>query len=697
MSLKNKAPQLNKETSDIKSAQYVRGIGPKRFEALKRLGVESIRDLCYFFPARYEDRATIQKISAIEPDTEVTIQGKILSLDLRPVKKFTILEGLISDETETITAVWFNQPYLKNQLHEDDTVILSGRVEHFRDRIQLNVSEYEVANSNSNPTHVGRIIPIYPLTEGLLQRSLRQAMKEIVERHVSNEIVDFLPLEFKKAHHFPTLHEAVRCMHFPPDWPSLEHARRRIVYDEFLIFELLLLSSMTATQKKERGISLTLDPDLIAQFNSFLPFQLTSDQKNAITEISKDLTCERPMNRLLQGEVGTGKTVVAAFLLALTARSGYQAVFLAPTEILAEQHASRLKPLFDSLQIKNFILTGSAEDKQRMLVQTEAAKGTPGVFIGTHALLQDEIDFLRTGLVVIDEQHRFGVDQRTKLVSKNPRPHLLVMTATPIPRTLGLTLYGNFALTVVREQPKGRKPIKTFWIKREREEEVLEHIHKIISTEDAQAYILVPLIEESEFLDVQAATQEYEILTKGIFKNIPIGLLHGRLPKKEQEAVMSSFQEGKLKVLVTTSLIEVGVDNPKVAFMVIQNAERFGLSQLHQMRGRVGRGERESMCFLFGEPTSEEAKKRLRILTKTNDGFQIAEEDLILRGPGDFFGTRQSGLSLFKVANLAKDTDLLLIAREDAGQILEHDPNLIKPDHELLREEMKLRGHKVEL
>jgi ATP-dependent DNA helicase RecG len=679
-------------------AQYVRGIGPRRFEALKRLGILTVRDLCYFFPNRYEDRAQFKNIVEITENQEVTIQGKILSLELKPTKKSTLLEALIGDETETILAVWFNQPFLKNKLHEGDTVVLSGKVEEFRGTLQMSSPEYEIVqNSDKDFTHAGRIIPVYPLTEGLIQRSLRQAMKEVVERHIPKEIREFLPENLRRKRGLISLHCALSQLHFPDTWDLIKQATTRIVYDEFLMFELALISKIRLTRSKEKGLPLICPPDFFKLFTKMLEFELTEDQKQAIRDITKELAKPVPMNRLLQGEVGTGKTIVAAYFLAVCAQAGYQACLVAPTEILSEQHYQRLNSTFSKLNIKTFLLTGSATEPQRLRIYERIRNGEIGIFIGTHALLQEDVNFSKLGLVIIDEQHRFGVEQRAKLVTKNPRPHLLVMTATPIPRTLGLTLYGDFSITVIREQPKGRKPIKTYWIHKDKEGEVLRHIRKIVTSTEEQAYILFPIIDESEHLDVQAATKEFERLRNGIFKNISIGLLHGRLSKKDRDKTMGSFQIGLIKVLVATSLIEVGVDNPNVTFMVIENAERFGLSQLHQMRGRIGRGHQESMCFLFGNPNSDESKKRLRILTKTNDGFQIAEEDLALRGPGDFFGTQQSGLAFFKLANFIRDANILSRAKEDATHILEQDPNLIQLKHKFLADELQIRRAQVEI
>ena len=684
-----KQPQKRLEP---RSAQFVRGIGPRRFEALNRIGVHTVKNLCYFFPRRYEDRTRFESVANLKPGMEVTLRGEILAQDVKPLKKFAIFEMVVGDSTGTIQAVWFNQPYLKNQFRVGDQVILSGKVECYHNQVQLNSPEYErIERAEDDPIHVGRIIPIYPLTEGLVQRSLRQAMKEVIDRHVPNEIEEFLPEEIRSRNSLLDLTTALRTMHFPEDWRSLEQAQKRIIFDEFFTFELMLLSKIRGIRSREKSMPFEKNSALLSNFRKALPFELTNDQEQAVKEITDSVSQTIPMNRLLQGEVGSGKTVVAAAMLYLAAQNRLQSALVAPTEILAEQHFGKLKPFFESLGVQTALLTGSVEENERSRVYEQAQAGAPTVFIGTHALLQEEVQFQRLGLVVIDEQHRFGVAQRAKLLLRRPRPHLLVMTATPIPRTLGLTLYGDLDMTILRQLPKGRKQIKTYWIDRDKEEDVLKHIRNSVAEKDEQAYILFPIIEETERSDLQAATQEFERLQKGIFRGIPLGLVHGRLAKKERDNVMTRFHSGEIKVLVATSVVEVGIDNPNVTYMVIENAERFGLSQLHQMRGRIGRGTKESMCFLFGNPTTEDGKKRLRILTKTNDGFTIAEEDLALRGPGDFFGTRQTGLPYFRVASLTRDVSLLLAARNEAAQFLERDPDFSQPEHNLLAAEIAQR------
>ncbi|MBI4358887.1 MAG: ATP-dependent DNA helicase RecG [Candidatus Omnitrophica bacterium] len=690
-----------------KSARFIKGIGPKRFEALNRLGIQTIRDLCYFFPRRHEDRTSFLPIAEVDRGKDVTIRCQVLALGVRPLKQVSLFEMVVGDQTGTLQAVWFNQPYLKNQFKVGDQIILSGKAERYQNRLQLSSPDYErVQEGEAEGIHAGRITPIYPLSEGLAQRSLRAAMKEVVDHYVSGEIKEFLPEEIRRKHGLMELAVSIKAMHFPEELPLLEAARKRIIFDEFFIFELILLSKIRSIQLKERARPFKNDLDLLSKFSDVLPFQLTQDQAKAINEIFSDVTKEVPMNRLLQGEVGSGKTMVAAFFLYLAVQSGLQGALLVPTEILAEQHFQNLGSLLNSLGVSVALLTGSTEEENRHQILLGIQEGTICILIGTHALLQEDVQFKSLGFVVIDEQHRFGVRQRAKLMLRSPRPHLLVMTATPIPRTLGLTLYGDLDISTLRELPKGRKKIKTYWVDRNKEKEILETIRLRVQEANEQAYILFPLVDEldrfnhqpnlHEQYTVSAATKEYERLRKGIFRNVSIGLVHGRLNKKERDQVMQGFYKGGIKILVATSVIEVGVDNPHVTFMVIENAERFGLSQLHQMRGRIGRGEKEAVCFLFGHPTTEEAGKRLEILTKTDDGFVIAEEDLILRGPGDFFGTKQSGFPFFQSADLIRDAEMLTVARNEAKHLLDQDPSLVASDHQRLVEEMNYRRVKFQ-
>lgn len=687
--MNSSAAHLSLENQSIR---FIRGIGPRRLEALKRLGIQTVRDLCYFFPRQYEDRSHFQSIASLEPGREATIAGQVLALGVRPLRHMSLFEMKVGDETGMISAVWFNQPYLKTRFQMGDQVILSGKVDCFQDRLQINSPDYErLEGGEGEAIHTGRITPCYPLTEGLVQRSLRTAMKEVVDEVVPKVVHEFLPEEVRKRHRLVELKAAIQTMHFPDHWDGISEARRRLVFDEFFLFQLILLSKIRASQKQEHGIPFKNSAEHLEEFERALPFSMTDDQKQAIREIAKGVSGPVPANHLLQGEVGSGKTVVAAFFLFLAARNGVQGAFLVPTEILAEQHEQKLKFLFSSLGIKTALLTGSLEEAERGRVQRGAGTGAVSILIGTHALLSGDVRFHHLGFVVIDEQHRFGVRQRAHLLGRSPRPHLLVMSATPIPRTLALSLYGDFEVSTLKHLPVGRKAVRTQWIQPGGEKAVLAEIAARLKETEEQACLLFPIIDETERLDLQAAKQEYERLRRGVFAGLSVGLLHGRLSKSEREGVMKRFYSGSLKILVTTSIVEVGVDNPNVTFMVIEHAERFGLAQLHQMRGRIGRGEKESTCYLFGTPATEEGKRRFEIMTQTNDGFIIAEEDLALRGPGDFFGTRQSGAPFFRLANLVRDFEVLKEARAEAVRVLDQDPELVFPAHQALRAEVQTR------
>lgn len=660
----------SENTREISSLRYLKGIGPKRAEALANLGIHTLRDLFYLFPRRYEDRTALTSIANLVPGQTTSIQGEILSVKLRPIRHMPILEVLVGDDSDTVTAVWFNQPYLKNQFVQGSRVVLYGKIELFKNRLQITSPEYEVLEEDETTTiHSGRITPVYPLTEGLYTRTLRTLLKHLVDEELDHQIHETLPENFRIQHNLMDLVTAVREMHFPSSFEALESARRRMIFDEFFIFQLLLIRKIAAIKSKYTS-PILLDFDTVYPiFEKALPFELTGDQKRSVREIASDLASKVPMNRLLQGDVGSGKTVVAACLLYLAARNGFQGALLVPTEILAEQHARNLKGLLEPLGVDTALLTASTPASKRERIRAELKQGKLKVLIGTHALLQDEIRFQKLALLVVDEQHKFGVHQRSQLLKQTPRPHQLVMTATPIPRTLALTLYGDLQISSLRELPRGRQPIKTYWITRKKQDVVLSHIREKIAKGE-QAYIIFPLIEETEKADLLSAKKEFERLRAGAFSGINIGLVHGKIPSEERESIMRSFRQGVVKVLVATSVIEVGVDNPNATMMIIENAERFGLAQLHQMRGRIGRGSLASECFLFGEPKTDDGARRLRILTNTTDGFEIAEEDLKLRGPGDFWGTRQSGDPLFRLANPILDSVILEEARKAAQEIM---------------------------
>ncbi len=662
-------------------------MGPKRALALEKIGIRSIRDLLYFFPRRYEDRSQFRSIDQTTPGEFATIRGEVLAVTLKRLRHTTLLEVKVGDDTGIIPAVWFNQPYLKNTFQAGQQVILYGKIDFYQNRLQLSSPEYEIIEGDEESTHTGRITPIYPLTEGLFQRSLRNTLRETVQHQIHGQIREFLPASFREMKNLIPLSDAIEQMHFPASFESLETARRRIVYDEFLVFQLILSKKIERLKTKFKSFPLKCGQDLMREFTSKLPFQLTPSQQGAIHRLSEGLAQEHPMNQLLQGDVGSGKTVVAAFGLMLAARNSRQAAVLVPTEILAEQHYRTLSQFLVPHGISIGLLTSSTPAPKRERMIAELKQGNLSILIGTHALLQEDVVFQSLAFLIIDEQHKFGVAQRSKLLTQTLRPHHLVMSATPIPRTLALTVYGDLEVSTLKELPAGRQPIKTYKVSRKKQEAALLHILEKVKSGE-QAYFVFPLIDETEKSDMLAAKNEYDRLKSGIFREVKMGLVHGRLENAARDSVMKAFRNGEIQILVATSVIEVGVDNPNATIIVIENSERFGLSQLHQLRGRIGRGSKASACFLFGEPKTEEGKKRLAIMTSTQDGFLIAEEDLKLRGPGDFLGTRQSGEPIFRVGNPVTDQALLLDARDTARELiqknaLESDPQWKELRHTL--------------
>lgn len=679
-------PNTSESTTDTSKLRFIKGIGPKRAKSLEKLGIQSIKDLFFIFPRRYEDRSSFKQIADAKFGEYVTLRGEILKVTLRRILRMTLVEVTLGDDSGMIYGVWFNQPYLKNYFVEGREMIFYGRVDLYKNRLQITSPEYEIvdpaedlaaeAEAENRPAaaslpphpHTGRITPIYPLSEGLSQRAMRLILYQLVQNQLASSVQEWMPEAFLQENHLMRLQEAIREMHFPSGWETQIQARRRVVFDEFFLFEMALIKKIETLKKNFQSYSLHDGQRLYEAFKKSLPFELTQGQQNAIADLLQDLPRLYPMNRLLQGDVGSGKTVIAAFAMLLAAKNQCQSALLVPTEILAEQHFRTLKSLLQPFDINLQLLTSSTPEPKRDRLLAELKQGKIPAIVGTHALLSEDVLFQKLALVIVDEQHKFGVHQRTRLLQRNPRPHQLVMTATPIPRTLALTIYGDLEVSVIKELPAGRQPIKTYWITRQKQRELLQHILEKIKSGD-QAYFIFPVIEETEKSDLLAAKKEFQRLKEGVFRSIPLGLVHGKVSHEEQESIMKGFAAGDIKVLVATSVIEVGVNNPNATLMVVENAERFGLSQLHQMRGRIGRGHKPSECFLFGEPKTIEGQKRLRIMTKTQNGFLIAEEDLKLRGPGDFWGTRQSGEAFFRVGNPILDQELLFLARDKAQRI----------------------------
>ncbi len=670
----------------------LKGVGQKIAERLNRIGPQTIWELLYLFPRRYDDYTLMKPISKLNYGEQVTVIGTIWQTRTRKTRiNQSIVECIVNDGTGTVQATWFNQPWLADQLPAGLQIVLSGKVDLFLGRLVFNSPEWEPLELE--PLRTRRIVPIYPLTEGLTASKMRELMQRTV-REWAERVPDPLPIETRRRLHLYSLAYALQQMHFPESHEALRQARRRLAFDE-----LFLLQLGVQRQRREwlqyTALPLVAPPERYETFLAALPFSLTAAQQRVVDEIRADMTQSRPMNRLLQGDVGSGKTIVAAAAMVAAVDAGAQSALMAPTEILAEQHYRGLRQLLEPLGIHVSLLTGSTPAAERAVILSGLADGSIHIAIGTHALIQPPVTFHRLALAVIDEQHRFGVDQRAALRQKGPQvgedaisPHLLVMSATPIPRTLALSLYGDLDLSVLDEMPPGRQEIKTRWLRASERERAYNFIRRQ-TAEGRQAYIIYPLVEESDSIDARAAVEEFERLSREVFPDRRLGLVHGRLRANEKDEAMRAFAAGGSDVLVATSVIEVGVDVPNSTIIVIEGADRFGLAQLHQFRGRVGRGEHQSYCILIAEDVSAEAEQRLAALEATNDGFVLAERDLELRGPGEFFGSRQSGLPELRLASLLHDVEVLDMVQREAAALFAADPQLEWPEHALLRDRLE--------
>jgi ATP-dependent DNA helicase RecG len=672
--------------------QYLKGVGPRRAADLERAGLHTVEDLLYRFPIRYEDRGTFQTIAALRPGVSASISGEVVSCGVRPTRRpgFRIFELLVRDRTGSLRATFFNQPFLADVFHPHQRVILFGKLEITSHGLQLQNPQFEIlrsetAHTDAEPTdapedetlHTGRIVPVYEKT-GTLTTKMQRALVHGALAQVAASIPDPIPPATRARQQLVDRRTALADVHFPPEGTSVDElnafrtpAQRRLIFEEFFLFQLGLILRKRRAEAEQKPRAVTITDDIRASVRRVLPFRLTTGQKNAIAEIVADMQRSSPMNRLLQGDVGSGKTIVALMAAVVAMENGFQVAFMAPTEILAEQHFITIRKLLESSRFRMALLTGATAAKPRREVQAELAGGSMHLVVGTHALVQDPVAFRDLGLVIIDEQHRFGVMQRATLRTKGLHPDVLVMTATPIPRTLALTTYGDLDVSVMRDMPPGRHPIRTIAKPESRRDEIYEFIRQQLDA-GRQAYVIYPLVEESEKIDLKAATEMADHLAQEVFPQYRVGLLHGRLKGDGKERGMKAFARGEVDLLVATTVVEVGVDVPNAAVMLVEHAERFGLSQLHQLRGRVGRGPHPSSCILlYQSPLSEQGRERLKALTETNDGFVIAERDLAQRGPGDFFGTRQSGVPTLRVGDLLRDHAVMEDARREAVAALD--------------------------
>jgi ATP-dependent DNA helicase RecG len=666
------------------------GVSTAYAEKLAKLGVQTIGDLLTLYPRRYEDYSAIRPIGTLRPGEQVTIVGQIWDahghMSHRGKHVTTVT---ISDGSGTLQATWFNQPFLDKQMQPGRSIILSGKTDVYMGHLVMQSPEWEP--SASDPVHTARLVPVYPLTEGIPARWLRRIQKRTVD-YWAPRIPDPLPEAVRRDAKIVDLATALSQIHFPDNEETLEVARRRLCFDEFLTIQLGVLQQRR-NWREQPGRPLPAKQETIQEFAQILPFQLTDAQKRAMRDVLADIAQPTPMSRLLQGDVGSGKTVVAlAGMLVAVLDNGSQAALMAPTEILAEQHYRTITKLLRNAPtggsgVNVRLLIGSMSSGVKDQVRQEIASGEAGIVIGTHALIQGSVAFKDLAFVIIDEQHRFGVMQRASLREKGYNPHILVMSATPIPRSLALTLYGDLDVTVIDEMPPGRQEIKTYWLTPRERERAYAFLRKQVE-EGHQAFIICPLIDESETLDVKAAVEEHKRLQAEVFPDLRLGLLHGRMRTDDKDDVMKCFRAGELHMLVSTSVVEVGIDIPNATVIMVEGADRFGLAQLHQFRGRVGRGEHQSYCLLLSDSTSPESQERLRAIERIHDGFQLAEKDLEMRGPGEFFGTRQSGLPDLRLARLS-DTRILEEARRQAIQIFQRDPDLSGSEHLLLAQKVR--------
>jgi ATP-dependent DNA helicase RecG len=657
----------------------ISGIGPTQSKRFRRLGVETIGDLLFFFPRRYDDYSQLKPIGKLQYGEQVTIIGTIRNTRVkRRAGGAAIVNTIIADASGSIQATWFNQPYLASRFKRGRQIVLSGQVDEYLGRLVMSSPTWEPLEAEL--LHTGRLVPVYPLTSGIKPRWLRRIMKRTVD-YWTKRLPDHLPTGIRERNELMPLEQAVYQIHFPDDMPALTGARRRLAFDEFFLLQIGVLRQRQEW-RDQPGIPVSVDREELKTFLGTLPYQLTGAQERALEEVLRDIAEERPMSRLLQGDVGSGKTAVAMAAIYLTVKAGYQAAMMAPTEILAEQHFQTVRRTLGPLGANVVLLTGSVPQSEREAIYEGISSGEVQIAVGTHALIQEDVDFTRLALAIVDEQHRFGVRQRGLLRDKGYHPHMLVMSATPIPRTLALTAYGDLDLSLIDEMPPGRQPIRTKWFAPAERERAYRFVRSQVA-KGRQAYVICPLVEESDKIEAKAATAEYERLQKSIYPDLRVGLLHGRLKGGEKESVMRAFGSGQIDILVSTSVVEVGIDVPNATVMLIEGANRFGLAQLHQFRGRVGRGEHESFCILLAEATTDLSEERLRAIEETQDGFKLAERDLEMRGPGDFFGIRQSGLPELQLASLG-NTKLLELARQEAKTIFAEDPTLDHPDHRLL-------------
>ncbi|MDD5195838.1 MAG: ATP-dependent DNA helicase RecG [Candidatus Omnitrophica bacterium] len=674
----------------VESLRYLKGVGPKKEELFKKIGVFTVNDILYYFPFRYEDRRNVKKIRELKADDFSVIKAKVLARNLRKMPYYfrakrvrNIFEVAVGDGTGVINCVWFNQGYLADKIDTGAELLIYGKPRFYKGALSLIAPEFETAQTASDSLNLGRIIGVYPTTALLSQKFIRRTVAQALNLH-KNECIDYLPFDIRKAKNFPNIVKSIEAMHFPQSFEEAAGARERFIFEE-LFFSQVLVYLRKARHRLQKAAVFSHEQQLVEKLKANLKFDLTAGQETALREIIDDLQKPYPMHRLLQGDVGCGKTIVAAFAFANCVNSGYQAAFMVPTEVLAYQHKETLEDAYKGFGYNIEILVSSLDEKKQQIVRRDLKEGRINIIVGTHALIQEEIVFKKLGLVVIDEQHKFGVAQRAMLPKKGDNPHYLVMSATPIPRSLALSLYGDLDLSVIREMPKGRLTPKTVWVKEKKREWVYNLLSKKLK-EGRQAYIVYPVIEERFDEELNALETMYKEIKKK-FSSFGVGMFHGRMPANQKLEVIQKFRRKETSILVSTTVVEVGVNVENATLMIVENPERFGLAQLHQLRGRIQRSNWQSDFILMSKnDVPDDVARRLEIIANVNDGFKIAEEDLKLRGPGDFFGYLQHGLPSLKIANPLRDMQILQEARLFAYKVIKTDPALGATEHRSIRE-----------
>jgi ATP-dependent DNA helicase RecG len=665
--------------------QELPGVSAARLDQLTRLGLRTVGDLLFHFPRAYEDLTDLRPIRSLTADVPQTVQGEVVEIDSRSLSGggFVVSVVLSDGGPHCLEGVWFNQAYAARRFRYGQHVSFSGKPKWYRDHWQMSNPRVQLLDAADDAADTPGVLPVYPLTEDLRLEHLRPLIARALDRFAGG-VADVLPAELKRKHGWPDAVQALRQVHFPPSMEDAQKARRRFIYEEFLILQLALALRRREVRDQRRAPVLPTTRAIDVHIRRLFPFALTGDQNRAVSAVVRDLANERPMQRLLQADVGAGKTAVAVFALLVAVANKHQAALMAPTEVLARQHFRTLERYLAHSRVRRLLLTGGLPPGERRAALDAVKNGDVDLVVGTQALVQEDVQFARLGLVVVDEQHKFGVHQRARVRRLGVDPHYLIMTATPIPRTVALSVFGDLDVSIIRQLPPGRQPVVTRWLPETQREVVYQKVREAL-TRGRQGYLVYPLVEESERLDVKAATQAHAELQAGPFQSFRLGLLHGRMEEAEKASIMEQFRTRELDLLVCTTVVEVGVDVPNATLLVVEHAERFGLSQLHQLRGRISRGKVPGQCWLFAEPNNDEGRERLKTIVRTTDGFALAEADVKLRGVGEFFGTRQHGLGELRLGSLVADAELLSLARKDAFALVAADAGLRGPEHAALR------------